>query len=102
MKNRLREHLNSIKNFRVNLNESIIDINRKTEVAIHFNEFGHNFNRDFRFYIFEKKLNNNEVRRSIETDLINLFKAFKIKILNRERKQPKIENINYLTFQNKY
>ena len=88
--------------FKINLNESLINISNKTEIAIHFNKSGHNLNEDFKFYIFETKLNNNEIRRSIETDLINLFKTFKVKILNRERKQPKIEGINYLTFQTKF
>ena len=102
VKDRIKEHLNSIKKFKINLNESLINISGKTEIAIHFNKSGHNLNEDFKFYIFETKLNNNEIRRSIETDLINLFKTFKVKILNRERKQPKIESINYLTFQTKF
>jgi hypothetical protein len=33
-----------------------------------------------------------------ETDLINIFKSFNLKILNDKNKQPSIYTIKYLTF----
>ena len=42
----------------------------------------------------ENNVNNSIIRKSIETDLINIFKKFDIKILNN--KQPNLNKISYL------
>ena len=74
VKDRLNEHIRNIKNFKINLNESLINIANKTEVAIHFNERGHDLESDLKFCIFECNINFDPYRKSIETDLINMFK----------------------------
>ena len=71
---RMYEHLNNIKKFKKDLINSIILIDKLSEVAVHFNRSGHIIERDFRFCIFESNLINSEIRKSIETDLINIFK----------------------------
>jgi hypothetical protein len=81
---------------------SIININKKSEVAIHFNNRGHNTLEHFKFIIFENNVIDKKIRRSIECDLINLFKNCKIDILNNITKQPNINNIIYYTFQTDY
>jgi hypothetical protein len=60
---------------------SLIDFDRQSEVAIHFNNTGHNYIDNFIFCIFETNVINKEIRRSIETDLINIFKILIIKLL---------------------
>jgi hypothetical protein len=71
---------------------SLIDFDRQSEVAIHFNQTGHNYIDDFRFCIFETNVINKEIRRSIETDLINIFKNSNDKIINSVNKQPSLYN----------
>ena len=99
VKERISEHLSNIKSFNKNLLNSIIKLNENSLVAQHFNFLGHNLEEDFRFLIFESNVTNTTIRKSIETDLINLFKTFHISILNNINKQPKKEKISYLTFQ---
>jgi hypothetical protein len=72
------------------------------EVAIHFNQTGHNYIDNFRFCIFETNVINKEIRRSIETDLINIFKNSNNKIINSVNKQPSLYNIKYFTFQDNF
>ena len=60
----------------------MINIANKTEVAIHFNERGHDLESDLKFCIFECNINFDPYRKSIETDLINMFKNNNCKILN--------------------
>jgi hypothetical protein len=98
VKDRIYEHLRNIKNFNYNIINSLININ-DTCIAEHFNKKGHNLLIDFKFCIFESKVTNTEIRKSIETDLINLFKLFNINILNNKFKQPNRNKISYLTFQ---
>ncbi len=87
VKKRIKEHINNILNFNRNLDSSIININKKSEVAIHFNNRGHNILEHFKFIIFENNVIDKKIRRSIECDLINLFKNCKIDILNNITKQ---------------
>jgi hypothetical protein len=100
VKDRISDHIRNIKKFGKNLSKSLIDFDKQSEIAKHFNLNGHDINIHFRFFIFEKDLINSEIRKSIETDLINIFKNLNITILNDPLKQPKINNIKYLTFQN--
>ncbi len=66
-----------------------------TETAKHFNTNGHDFEMDFKFYIFKKNLNDSE-RFSTETDLITLFLKLKIPILNE--KINNMYNLKSLSF----
>jgi len=98
-KDRINEHLRNIKNFKNDLIKSLVKANENSAVAEHFNLSNHDVHNDFRFLIFEENVTNNVIRKSIETDLINLFKLFNIKLLNNIIKQPNINKISYLTFQ---
>ena len=64
----------------------------QSEVAIHFNCSFHILNKDIVFYITDKNLDITRIRKSKETDLINVFKFLKIKIMNK-----KIPNYKYVT-----
>ena len=94
--NRITEHLRNIKFFTKKIYRSLSNLDKISEVAVHFNLNEHNLTRDFKFFIFENNVNNSIIRKSIETDLINIFKKFDIKILNN--KQPNLNKISYLTF----
>ena len=102
VKKRIGEHINKITFFKKNIMNSLIDFDRQSEVAIHFNQTGHNYIDDFRFCIFESNVINKEIRRSIETDLINIFKNSNNKIINSVNKQPSLYNIKYFTFQDNF
>ena len=52
VKKRIGEHINKIIFFKKNIMNSLIDFDRQSEVAIHFNQTGHNYIDDFRFCIF--------------------------------------------------
>ncbi len=49
--------------------------------------------------IFHSNVTNDKYRKSIETDLIQMFKNFDCNILNCINKQPGLQNICYFTFQ---
>ena len=102
VKDRITEHMRSIVSFRNDIINSLINLDSKSETAIHFNKTGHSIENDFKFFVFESNVTNNEIRKSIETDLINFFKSFKINILNAPGKQPGVHKIKYFTFQNKF
>jgi len=102
VKKRIGEHINKIIFFKKNIMNSLIDFDRQSEVAIHFNQTGHNYIDNFRFCIFETNVINKEIRRSIETDLINIFKNSNNKIINSVNKQPSLYNIKYFTFQDNF
>lgn len=102
VKDRLDEHLKNIINFKKDLNNSLINLDKCSETAIHFNLSGHDIKKDFRFCIFENNVNNKEIRRSIETDLMHLFKNTNNIIINSINKQPSLFNIKYFTFQNDF
>jgi len=93
---RIDEHLKSIVNFNRDLDKTLINFDNLSEVAVHFNKNGHNTERDFRFCVFENNVNNESYRKSIETDLINLFVKTNT-IINV--KKPSIKTIKYFTFQ---
>jgi hypothetical protein len=93
---RLSEHIYGINSFKYNIAKSISNLDNKSEVAIHFNKTGHFTQRDLKFYIITKDLKNMIERKSIESDLINIFKDLKIKILNK--KQPKMKHIKNICF----
>ena len=93
---RIDEHLKSIENFNRDLDKTLSNFDNLSEVAVHFNKNGHNTERDFRFCVFENNVNNEVYRKSIETDLINLFVKTNT-IINV--KKPSIKTIKYITFQ---
>ncbi len=76
---RINEQLNNIKRFQNNYDITLSKLDSTTETATHFNTNGHEFEKDFKFYIFKKNLNDSE-RFSTETDLINFFLKIKIPI----------------------
>jgi len=102
VKQRISEHINDIDKYKTSketdIINTIINDNNWSNVAKHFNNNDHNFDEHFRFCIFDSNVINEECRLSIETDLINIFKTFKLDILNDEKKQPSIYSIKYLTF----
>jgi hypothetical protein len=76
IKIRITQHLNGIKRF-------IPYFNPENEVALHFRKIGHNIPNDFRVCAFKDKLVDTAQRRSVEMDLIFLFKhIFNFEILN--------------------
>jgi len=91
----MNEHLNDILNFNRDLNKTLSNYDKLSEVAIHFNQNGHCIKRDFRFGVFENNVINNIYRKTIETDLINLFDKTN-SIINI--KKPSVV-IKYFTFQ---
>ena len=93
---RFKEHIYNIKKFQYNLTYSISNLDKLSEVAVHFNKKGHNFNENLDFYILDNNLNSFIIRKSKETDLINYFKLLVIKILNK--KQHKFKYITKLFF----
>ena len=96
---RISEHIRNIKRFKRNIFDSLINMSSQSEIALHFNETGHNYINDFKFIIFHSNVTNDKYRKSIETDLIQMFKNFDCNILNCINKQPGLQNICYFTFQ---
>ena len=74
-----------------------MNFSKISEVAIHFNLKNHFIERHLKFFIFESKVYNDEIRKSIETDLINIFSNCKLDIINI--KKPNVFSCSYLTFQ---
>jgi hypothetical protein len=99
---RIKEHLNSIERFNNNLNNSLINFDKIPEVAKNFNLKHHNYINDFKFCIFEANVINKDIRTSIETDLINIFKNSNNLISNDVNKQHNLDNIKYFTFQDNF
>ena len=82
---RINQHLNAIKRF-------IPYFKKENEIAVHFRSVGHNIPNDFRVCVFRDNLIDTTIRRSVEMDLILLFKnVFNFEILN-----SKIYNYNFL------
>ena len=87
---RISQHLNGIKRF-------IPYLNIENEVAQHFRKIGHIIQHDFRVSVFKDKLEDTTIRRSVEMDLIFLFKnVFNYAILNS--KINNLQNLNKLCF----
>ena len=68
-----------MKKFSQTLEYSLINIDSFKEIAIHFNESGHTLD-NFKFCVIESYVKNPDIRKSIETDLINLCLKCEIKI----------------------
>ena len=94
---RISEHVKNIMKFKNNIISSLMNYNKISEVALHFNSKKHCIEKHFKFFIFESNLINDEIRKSIETDIINIFENCNLKIINL--KKPNIFTCNYLTFQ---
>ena len=94
-KKRFSEHLKNILDFKHNIFNSIRNLSRKSEIAIHFNCSKHSF-CDLNYYILKNSLYNDEIRKSKETDLMHIFNTLKINILNR--KIPDKKYIKHLFF----
>ena len=73
---RINQHIKAIINFKP-------FVNNTNEVGYHFNLKGHNYKRDFRFFIFNDKIIDKFKRLSIETDLINIIQVFNPPIINK-------------------
>ena len=88
---RLSEHIKNILNFNHDLDRAICNLDKQSEVAIHFNCSPHTLNQDLEIYILDKNIDVTSCRKSKETDLINIFKILKIPLLNR-----KIPDISFI------
>jgi hypothetical protein len=86
---RLSEHLNNIDNY-------IKFGSHLTEVSSHFGQHNHDKNKDISFSILRKDVSDTFKRKSIEADLINVFKSFNIGILND--RQPNYDYVKHLYF----
>ena len=95
-KKRLYEHVKKIVLFKNDLAKAIGNLDKESELAIHFNCSFHNLNEDFEVYILNKDIDITSKRKSRETDLINIFKLLKIPLLNR--KIPDMKYISDLFF----
>ena len=82
--------------FKNDLAKAIGNLDKESELAIHFNCSFHNLNEDFEVYILNKDIDITSKRKSRETDLINIFKLLKIPLLNR--KIPDMKYISDLFF----
>ena len=80
---RINQHLNNIKRFSNNLNTSLVNFDSCSPVAIHFSENYHDLAKDFSFLIFNDELHDDKIRKSIESDLINLFLSLGEKLINK-------------------
>jgi hypothetical protein len=94
---RIKEHMRNINNFGRNIEKSILNFDKTSEVAVHFNTMKHEQSH-FKFFIFRNNLIESEHRKSIETDLINMFINLGINILNKPNKIPSIKYIKNLAF----
>jgi hypothetical protein len=78
-KERIREHLNKIKNYTL-----FNDLSSLTEVSKHFFK-DHNLKQDFRFNILRKDIEDTSIRKNMEMDLLNVMISLGVAIIN-ERK----------------
>ena len=74
VKERIAEHINSIKNFKPYYSFK--------NVAYHFNLQGHNYLHHFTFFIFIKNCDDVFLRRMYEKQLIYIFKNLDLNLLN--------------------
>ena len=89
---RINQHIRSIMNFKPYVNYT-------SEVGHHFNLKGHNFKRDFQYFVFKDNISDKHSRLSIENDLIHIVQQFNPPIINRFI--PSIHKLNTLAFYNK-
>jgi len=81
---RFREHIKNICTVKK-------QINTNSELCLHFNKTKHDLYTDLRFFIFKDSLADLHHRLSVETDLIHIFIALNLTVLNE-----KIASINYI------
>jgi hypothetical protein len=98
VKTRIKEHLSNIKKLNKDIRRSISFVNSNSEVAHHFNLKNHLIHLHFSYTVFMSDVTDNDKRKSIEIDLINILLNNNIKIINT--KLPKYEYIKLLTFKN--
>lgn len=91
-KNRIREHLYNIRFFKANVIKCLGNLNKCSEVALHFADNKHCVSQHFKFYIFNSNLHDLKTRRSVETEMIQTFMALKVPIVN-----TKIPSIKYIS-----
>jgi hypothetical protein len=92
VKTRIMEHINDIKNHK--------KFNKKpTEVALHFNQEFHDYEKDLKFVVLRHDIDSNLRRKSYENDLINIFKTFNFKLMNDI--QMNRNYISHFYFENK-
>ena len=97
VKTRIQQHIRDIKFFKNNINQSLSNFNSKSPVAIHFALNNHNLEKDFCFFVYNENLLEDKTRKSIEADLIHIFKKLEINILNKDIPNTKI--VSKLSFQ---
>jgi hypothetical protein len=86
---RFKEHVNNICKFKNNI---ILN----SELSLHFNKTKHNIYSDLRFFIFKDSLLDLNMRLSTETDLIHIFLALNLQVINK--KLPDVSYIKKLSF----
>lgn len=94
-KTRISQHLNSISRFKKNIVKSLENFESNSEIANHFGRADHGIH-DFVFAIFKSNLFDDSIRKSVEAELINLFKCLEIPIINQ--KIPNYQFIKTLSF----
>ena len=52
-------------------------------LATHFSDLNHDIDKDFNFVIFNKDFKEDLIRKSVESDLINIFLSLGQKLLNK-------------------
>ncbi|CAF1089856.1 unnamed protein product [Brachionus calyciflorus] len=96
VKQRILEHIYGIKYFKNNSIKCLIRYDSCSETAIHFAPADHEINRDFQFFIFKSGLIDSSIRKSTESELINLFLILNVPIINK--KIPNHKYIKTLSF----
>ena len=94
---RITQHIYTINNFSKYLDKSLGNFDQRSPVAAHFAESGHILENHFSFFIFQKDIIDNDIRKSKEADLINLFVNLEQSLLNKHI--PALSNIKSLCFQ---
>lgn len=82
IKQRISQHLLSISSFSKNLNRSLSNFDHSSPVAEHFARNDHTLD-NFSFFVFQKDVEDSNIRKSIENNLINLFIKLNVTILNK-------------------
>jgi hypothetical protein len=75
IKQRIYNHIYSIKSFKPY-------IKKNSCISFHFNLLGHNYLKDFKFYVFLNNIENDKERFKFEKLTIEFFNKLEIKILN--------------------
>ena len=92
---RISRHLNSISSFSKNINFNLSNFDHCSPVGEHFSRNDHSLDH-FSFFIFQKNIEDNVKRKSIENNLINLCVKLNQKILNKLI--PNYKNTSTLCF----